>query len=1540
MGRRRSNQAIKKSGNVGGSKGTKEEVKARLQAIKDGVEYKPPTSDTAASATSQKSKKPNRFTADKDLDDDLVQFGNPKPKKKKEPTENSSSASANQGKGPARAGDAGSSNAATGNSSTSSASAASGVGADKKQEEEEAVPLITSGYDLNKWTGKKPDNLLRDYCRKSNLWKPNFYVHPKSNGFTCKISIKDENSNTTCGDPTRIYSTELEAKNFAAVLTLHRFNWNKPMRMLIPPGFRDYWDTLEDKRKEDLEVKKKKGWDIIDKPDPFGTVAASMRKTREEEKRKRDRERESKISQEMPVVRISENLRTLIESVLDPADMKAPDADAADDTASLQPALIKLGFNKKHILEALEHVQSKDAALDWLCLHVPEQDLPEKFRPSVAQIEASKHSTESLAREYKLKRLASFGFNRRDCDLALKESAENELLALKKILFKLWDFDIQEKETEYDDIPIEECKEALQEELESLGDILGNDMQHENNGDDGEFISIKIPNIKKHRDIVLEVRVSASSKYPYEVPLATLASETLPSHVRLSAIRQMGPVCKDAISGPVIYELFTWVQENLESILSEPPPLATLKTYAPLAEPSYTTNDKGHDQRKQGKRKLQSRTNNPELGNKLKSERELLESNKQFMKRLEQRKRLPAGGFRERIVETVRKHSVVVISGETGCGKTTQVPQFVLEDHIARGEGGACNMICTQPRRLSAVAVANRVAVERMESIGDVVGYSVRLQTKASNRTRLLFCTTGILLQRLQKDPLLQDISHVFVDEVHERSVDSDVLLTLARDIIKKRPDFRLILMSATIDADRFSNYFYGAPVFEIPGFTHPVNVHYLDEIIPLTGYQFWKNRGKRKEKGIKIAEEAPTPDTTKKVSTKMTAAQATKGESEDEEKEVSDWEDHDNDEDETEPKDKGECQTKDDGGDNGNAMKEKSNEQEIDLNKPQSGTLTSDGTQIDTNLLKLVLTHIIHKEDPGAILVFVAGLLDIKRCLRAVNELQDDVDIHLRGLPLHSSLTPAEQNAIFEKEQPGERKIVIATNVAETSITIDDVVHVVDSGRVKETGYDADNGMSCLKETWISKASARQRKGRAGRVQAGHCWRLYFETLYEKMADHQAPEILRVPLEQLYLRINIMTPQVQEYLASMLDAPPTPSVQIARNVLQQLNAVDDKGHVTTLGRYLADIPVDVRIGKFLIFASMLGCVRPALTIAGCLSSTRSVFVSPMNARDEAKRAHLQYCTSKSDLLTCAAAYDAWRDIAGFCASCDKDYKNEGKLRAVFCEACNVTLCNACMEAEHSARGETKAHAASLRPMRTPSYSRREREREEYRFCDSNFLSRQSLLEMRQLRTQFTDVIIDLGFMKRNNHAPQNINSQDHRIVKAALCAGLYPRVVKVRHPQTTYHKMKHGAVANENVARQLQLFVFDDQNPSSRGKRVFLHPSSINFDEGSYDTSLLIYNEKVSTSKVFLRDATMVSALPLLIFGGEIAVDHERGWLTLGKEKWIRIQAPAREAVLVRHLRRGVDRILEAKIRDPSIQLHNVPVIQAITKLLSLDGA
>ncbi len=826
-----------------------------------------------------------------------------------------------------------------------------------------------------------------------------------------------------------------------------------------------------------------------------------------------------------------------------------------------------------------------------------------------------------------------------------------------------------------------------------------------------------------------------------------------------------------------------------------------------------------------------------------------------FRKMLAVRQSLPAYKQKDGILAAVDGSQVVVIGGETGCGKTTQIPQLLLEAALQRGYGAKANIICTQPRRISATSVAERVADEQAEPIGRSVGYQIRLETKRSAETRLTFCTTGVLLRRLQSDPLLSDVSHVVVDEIHERGVESDFLLVILKSLLRRRRDLRLVLMSATLDASLFSRYFDGCPVISIPGRTFPVADHYLEDVLeavlPALGpegprelLQGHRARGKPSQQD----RSAPLP-----------------------EDELFD--------------------------DEGGAGAVVGAGQYSAGTREVLSSLAEDS--VHHELIEQLVLHISDKhwaedQGAGAILVFLPGLFDITRLLGKMSSHSQ-----LWVLPLHGTLLSQEQRKVFGHPPKGRRKVILSTNIAETSVTIDDVVYVVDAGRVKEIQYDPARKMSMLLETWIARASAKQRAGRAGRVRPGQCYRLYTRHRFEKvMAPHQVPEMQRTPLEFVCLSIKALgLGRIAEFLALALEPPSQASVASAVDTLVAVGALSLAGGdeaLTALGRHLSQLPVDVRIGKMLLYGCMLRCVDPVLTVAAVMS-LKSPFVSPPDRRQEANERMRSFAGSwgNSDHLTAVRAYRGW------CKAVEEGGKGGG-----------------------------------------------------YRFCEQNFLSYSTLSEIADMRRHFAELLSDIQFvtprvtvhsLERRSRGGQagdgvaasldpgyNACSDKQRIVAACLCAGLYPNLVRVRTPELRYQDVSSGAVLAATQSKELRFYL-------QTREQVWLHPASVNFPQGEYETPWLVYLEKLHTTKVYVRDSTMVSEFALLLFGGAIAVDHEQGVLKI--DDWIMFKAPGRIAVLAKEVRRAMDALMDSKIASPESDITASPLMGAVTRLLETNG-
>ena len=595
---------------------------------------------------------------------------------------------------------------------------------------------------------------------------------------------------------------------------------------------------------------------------------------------------------------------------------------------------------------------------------------------------------------------------------------------------------------------------------------------------------------------------------------------------------------------------------------------------------------------------------------------------------LSAREALPIWNLRKALLDAMEGNPFTVVQGEPGCGKSTQLPQYLLE------EGEQPAIVVTQPRRVSAVSLAHRVAEERGEAIGETVGYAVRGEVKAGPRCKLLYCTTGWLLKQLAgclSPPSTDDdgaaggpsagwtrlhlLSHVVVDEVHERSMLSDLLLALLRRCVLADDDAfditddaaatttarfappRVIAMSATIDAEAFSSYFgEGCPIIHVPGRTFPVSTMHLEEIVTMTG-----------------------------------------------------------------------CRPS-----GGNSTPRQ--QQQHTPRQQQNGA----PPEVDYTMLQATIEHVAIHGGAGAILVFLSGAREIERCCQAIESSRrlHDAKQQVRVLPLHGSLPPQQQRKAFDRPPDGVRKIVVSTNVAETSVTIADVVHVIDAGLAKVNSWNAATRMVTFRDERICAASAEQRRGRAGRVQEGHCYRMW--PAKERLVPQAAPEIQRAPLEDLVLDACLLgASNPASFIADVLTPPKPSAVSQAVENLVSLQAIDNGEErsslkLTPLGVHLGRLPVDPRLGKMLLLASLLECLSPILSVAAALSASARVFNAPRDKQEEASNAQREaYGSAKSDPLALAAAYDGWvaaREAGGNKAErayCDAHYLNTKGLREI-----------------------------------------------------------------------------------------------------------------------------------------------------------------------------------------------------------------------------------------------------------------------------------
>ncbi|KAJ4884583.1 putative pre-mRNA-splicing factor ATP-dependent RNA helicase [Raphanus sativus] len=522
---------------------------------------------------------------------------------------------------------------------------------------------------------------------------------------------------------------------------------------------------------------------------------------------------------------------------------------------------------------------------------------------------------------------------------------------------------------------------------------------------------------------------------------------------------------------------------------------------------------------------------------------------------LEKRRSLPVYAQKQEFLQCLMSNQTVILVGETGSGKTTQIPQFVLEAvHVDDAGKNPRKWLvgCTQPRRVAAMSVASRVAEEMDVAIGEEVGYTVRFEDCTSSKTVLKYLTDGMLLREAMTDPLLQRYKVLVLDEAHERTLATDLLFGILKRVLRNRPDLKLVVMSATLEAEKCLEYFSGAPLMKVPGRLHPVEILYTRE--PERDY-------------------------------------------------------------------------------------------------------------LDAAVRTVVQIHMF--EPPGDVLVFLTGEEEIEEaCRKIVGELGDQVNV----VPLYSSLPPAMQQKIFDPATGNRRKIVVSTNIAETSLTIDGVVYVVDPGFAKQKLYNPKTRVESLLVSPISQASARQRAGRAGRTRPGKCFRLYTEKSFNNDLIAQThPEILRSNLANTVLTLNKLG--VDNLVSfEFMDSPAPVTLGGALSDLVDLGALDADegkfGNLTRTGEMMSEFPLDPQMAKMLIVSPKFNCSNEILSISAMLS-VPNCFIRPRGeARKEADEARARFGHVDGDHLTLLNVYNAYKQNNGDSNWCYENFISHRAMKS------------------------------------------------------------------------------------------------------------------------------------------------------------------------------------------------------------------------------------------------------------------------------------
>ncbi|KAK3940754.1 putative ATP-dependent RNA helicase ucp12 [Diplogelasinospora grovesii] len=1321
------------------------------------------------------------------------------------------------------------------------------------------------------WTGKLPVNLLSEHCQKQKWERPDYNTIKTADGFSVFVSLSARNPKTqelTKLPPFKLPPTHahlahkptaLEAKHFAATYALYRVCSMKNMHMTLPPDYRALWKEFEALKKQD--AKDGKGW--MYEADPFQALREREEaKIAAEKKRKQQQAAREKAANEpgniaaqafgggggahslmrgwahVPKIEMGGKTRSQLEDLVrresewNPHGVVMPN----QQKAAIVKELKELGFRQSHVEEAVEACKDREETLEWLLVHIPEDDLPRWALPEKYSAGVTVGATD-LKREGAIKRLAQSGYSVDLCRKMFDAHGGDEGQAAEALQGLLLEsgsgMDGESTPAEADPEDSWRSPEELwEEEMATLEASFGDHYTKLS----PDVCQIRIESVINgpSKDVETYIQFRKSPHYPAQVILSMVAA--LPAYIKLSIIKKALAYARESLQGEEtkIYFVASWVQENINDIIEKPGALREVAAVASAAsvEPKREKKKKAW-KRPQRLPKPINWTPDP------KSKQEWLARRQtpELKKMMYQRETLPAWSVQDEVIQAVTENQVTIISGETGSGKSTQAVQFILDDLYAQGLGGVANIIVTQPRRISALGLADRVSDERCSRVGEEVGYSIRGESKTSNKTRITFVTTGVLLRRLQTQgsqaadvaAALADVSHVFIDEVHERSLDTDFLLSIIRDVLPKRRDLKLVLMSATLDAAAFKDYFTAdhpnMPVglVEIAGRTYPVTDYYLDDVIRMTGFSFPDNRYGR----------------------------------------------YDN--------------------DDNRDSKPSSSLQDNNVD-PINKIIQRLGSRVNYDLLvesvRAIDSDLSASGKSGGILIFLPGVAEITR---TCNALRNSSPSSLHVLPLHASLETREQKRVFAAAPPGKRKVVVATNVAETSITIDDIVAVIDSGRVKETSFDPQNNMRKLEETWASRAACKQRRGRAGRVSAGKCYKLYTRNLeLYQMAERPEPEIRRVPLEQLCLTVRSLgVRDVGHFLGRAPTPPETTAVEGALNMLRRMGALDGD-ELTALGQQLAMIPADLRCGKLMVYGSIFGCLDDCVTIAAILS-TRSPFVSPGDKRDEAREARMRFASGGArdhrdgDLLTDMRAFQDW-DV-------------------------------------QMMQGQQQ------RKVRT--------------WCDENFLNFQTLSDIASTRQQFYSALNEMGIrpQKEGGTTTSAVVGGGTALLRALTASAFSPQIARIQFPDKKFAASMTGAVELDPEAKTIKYFSRDNG-------RVFIHPSSTLFDSQGFagSATYLSYFSMISTSKIFIRDLTPFNPYTLLLFSGGIELDTQgRGLVVDG---WLRLRGWARIGVLVSRLRGIIDKMISLRIDrgEPGINTEEDrsdmrEVVRTVVKLIELDG-
>ncbi|KAH7831945.1 putative ATP-dependent RNA helicase DHX36 [Monocercomonoides exilis] len=1057
--------------------------------------------------------------------------------------------------------------------------------------------------------------------------------------------------------------------------------------------------------------------------------------------------------------------------------------------------------------------------------------------------------------------------------------------------------------------------------------------------------------LSRKMQFLITALINRRASFEYEPPASSL-SHTIDAH-------------------PILFEMLDWINENVPTIILNPPPITSTippSCFMSSTSPSSSTQSSSAS----ASASSSSASMNTSLSNEtvlpphqawgvqpsaardaeLKQKLEMKRKDPSYIRMVEtQRGKLPVYQERYRILREMeagkqRRKQVVVISSETGSGKTTQLPQILLDNEDENGRGSRTNIICLQPRRIAAMSIAERVSVERGERLGGTVGFRVRGVTEVSpNETRLTYCTTGVMLRYLMSHPMMEGISCLFVDEVHERTIETDFLLSILKTILPHRPDLFVVLMSATLNAELFSNYFGGAPIISVQGRQFPVERKWLLDAVMFARYQP-NIEGKR----LRTVEEAvemcgvhdfsSVPQRSIEFLCRFSSAQTP-----------------------------------------------------LDLITAIISRIvenpTHDRPSASSSSSSFSYSS-VRQSSPGAILVFLSGMDQIRQMeLRLASS--PSLASSLFVVPVHSSLSPAKQNMAFATPPRGKRKVVLATNIAETSLTIDDVVYVIDTGKEKEMTYDPAMKMSSLKEHQISKSNATQRAGRAGRVMPGVCFHLYTQKEWSWMRENPLPEMRRVSLEQLCLQVIGMKAEQQRILRRQ---------RKGRRTGDELEEENGEDVMKALKRCI-DPPKEEDVQSSLTNLANIGAIEPIVvkvkpqkpTPQVTHSQTSSDFsyspsqsqfsYKPSSSSSSNSFSYSSASTSSQSSQASQSPFTSSSSISSSLSSSSSSSSSQTEpeyqtlyrltpmgqllsllpMDAVIGKMLIYGVLLGCLQSALTVAACLVMKSPFLAGIEHREDVREARERFEVpfsdhltlvkvfdswmnavkngksaEFCRLNSLSIQAMQNIAEQRREFHRNLIETGIIERKPREDERSNrggggqrglfipkqeeefenrhNNNKIVVLSVIAAALFPNIIRVVNPSLKFTSSVYGALSSQADAKAVKFFI-------SRIERVFLHPQSINFKHNYFPVPFLAYNELINTSKPFVVDSSIVPIFALLLFAvgqngaGALRVSVTERIVQLGNG--IFIGATGRVAVLMTLLHNSINSTLHSLFLSPA---------------------